>query len=68
MTAFDEICSCGFETTAQVCMCVRRKWQARDRCEQCLKGRHRLMSRELACTPLDDLKYETAKDIARHDE
>jgi hypothetical protein len=46
MVGFDEICSCGYETPTHYCMCARRKWQARDRCDRCLAGRHSLEPRE----------------------
>ena len=51
MTAFDEICSCGYETATHVCNCVRRKWQARDRCDSCLAGRHSLEPRTCDALP-----------------
>jgi hypothetical protein len=56
MAAVDELCMCSYETDTHVCMCVRRKWQARDRCAQCLKGRHSLELRETLgdWLPVDD--------------
>ena len=43
MAAFDEICGCCFETSEGVCVCVRRKQQARSSCKSCLNGRHSLV-------------------------
>jgi hypothetical protein len=46
MAPADEICMCPFETETHVCMCVRPKQQAGDRCALCLAGQHSMDPRE----------------------
>lgn len=42
MEALDEICGCSFESETHVCLCMRRKDQARIQCARCLAGKHSL--------------------------
>ncbi len=48
MAAFDEICGCSYETETQVCVSMRRKWQARGACKRCLDGHHSIGMRAAA--------------------
>lgn len=43
---FDEVCECEHETYNKVCVCTRKKDQAKKMCTKCAEGNHKLKPKE----------------------
>ena len=46
MSSIDEICGCCFETKKAYCVCSLPKEESKERCPDCMQGRHRLYPQE----------------------